>query len=313
MRKTILLILITILLISLCSCELSMEQPKQGNVHILVYGNDYHYGSGALNCTVKDAVNVGMALSKLCEKQSVSYHAKYIYGLDSSYDSEIDKLPNSERSHNLSAAYLLQSIQNLKTEAQEGDMTFIFFSGHGNSDYTDKNHMVDYGTDTSKGGVFVARKTESSTENVNILVSLLREMIEAIPGAKIVFADFCFSGTLVQPGYVSVSGYEYNSMDATKLFSLKSEICESSSSFYLSASRYYEKSWEKDKHGYFTQALLDALGWDEKSRTIKIGGAYKNGNITFFNVANYTMNHDNETRQNPMYSGGSNDIILFSF
>ena len=317
MRKRIVLLLFAIILISLCSCELSMTPPKQGKVHILVYGNDYRYmPSSHLNATVHDAVNVGMALSKLCEKQQVSYSAKYIYGMDTSYDSEVDSLPNSVRSHNLTEAYLFESLDQLASgddAAKEGDMTFIFFSGHGFSDYTDKNHMADYGADTASKGYFVARRTETSTDSVNIPVSNLIDRINKIPGAKIVFSDFCFSGAFVQAGYVSVTGYEYNSMDATKLFGLRSEICESSSSFFLSASRYYEKSWEKEKHGYFTKALLDAFGWDESSRTIKAGGAYKNGKITFLDVANYTMHNDNETRQNPMYSGGSNDIILFSF
>ena len=321
MRKSILLILFAIILISLCSCELSMEKPKQGKVHILVYGNDYRYmPSGRLNDTVNDAVNVGMALSKLCEKQQVSYSAKYIYGMDNSYDAEVSSLPNSEISHNLTYAYLIESMKNLTTgenAAKEGDLTFIFFSGHGFSDYPDKKNMAEYGADTASKGYFLTRKAESSEESIRVPVSVLIEKINAIPGAKVVFSDFCFSGTFVQAGYVSVTGNEYNSMDATKLFGLRSEICESSSSFYLSASRYYEKSWEQvpsvGTHGYFTKALLDAFGWDEDSRTIKTGGAYKNGRITFLDVANYTANNDNESRQNPMFSGGSNDIILFSF
>lgn len=317
MKRNIVVLLSVIILISLCSCELSMQPPKQGKVHILVYGNDYYYMPDShLRATVNDAVNVGMALSKLCEKQQISYSAKYIYGLDTSYDAEIDSLPNSERSHNLTKDYLFESLENLTTgenAAEEGDLTFVFFSGHGFSDYPDKNHMADYGTDTSPKGYFVARKTEDSEDSVRIPVSVLLEKINAIPGAKVVFSDFCFSGAFVQVGYVSVTGYEYNSMNATKLFDLRSEICESSSSFYLSASRYYEKSWEKGNHGYFTRALLGALGWDEDSRTIRTGGAYKNGKITFLDVANYVANNDGESKQNPMFSGGSNDIILFSF
>ena len=321
MRKSIVLLLFAIILISLCSCELSMEKPKQGKVHILVYGNDYRYmPSGHLNDTVNDAVQVGMALSKLCEKQQVSYSAKYIYGMDNSYDAEVSSLPNSVISHNLTYDYLMESMENLttgKNAANEGDLTFIFFSGHGFSDYPDKKYMAEYGADISSKGYFLTRKAELSNESIRVQISVLIEKINAIPGAKVVFSDFCFSGAFVQAGYVSVTGNEYSSMDATELFGLRSKICESSSSFYLSASRYYEKSWEQvssvGNHGYFTKALLDAFGWDESSRTIKTGGAYKDGRITFLDVANYTMNNDNESRQNPMYSGGSNDIILFSF
>ena len=68
MRKNIVLLLFAIILISLCSCELSMEKPKQGKVHILVYGNDYRYmPSGHLNDTVNDAVQVGMSQQMLLD------------------------------------------------------------------------------------------------------------------------------------------------------------------------------------------------------------------------------------------------------
>ena len=85
-----------------------------------------------------------------------------------------------------------------------------------------------------------------------------------------------------------------------------------SGTFYLSASRYNENSEEKGNHGYFTRSLLNALGWDETSRVIRTGGAYKDGRITFFDVAKYTTQNDG-AKQAPMYSGGSNDLVLFSF
>jgi len=142
----------------------------------------------------------------------------------------------------------------------------------------------------------------------------LTDKIVAIKGTKVVFSDFCYSGSFVQAGYVSVTGSEYKEMTALDLFSLKSEIRESSSTFFLSASRYYEISEEEARidHGYFTKALLEALGWDESTGTIINGGALKNGKLTFFDVANYVMRND-EAPQTPMYNGGSNDIILFSF
>lgn len=310
MRKSIVLLLLSILIISLCSCELSMEKPKQGKVHILVYGNDYAGTSGQLSYTVNDAVQVGRVLAKLSEKQNREYETFFIYG--SSIDSKkYDKIIandgiNATIYHDLSWSFLQKMFAKVKDSSAEGDLVFIFFSGHGGSPIT---KQVPYGTDTSEYGYF---KTSISED---VLVSRISGLIEDLPGTKVVFSDFCFSGSFVQAGYVSVTGNEYSTMDATELFGHRSEICESSSTFYLSASRYYQLSREHEsiKHGYFTKALLEAFGWDEDKGELVLGKAYKDGKITFFDVANFIVNNDNESGQNPMYSGGSNDIILFSF
>ena len=313
------LLTVLVLVVCLCSCELSMQAPKQGKVHILVYGNDYFQQSYKyLTATVDDAVQVGMALSALCEKQGmvkdVDYDVRFIYGA-SAYPEYDMSIPESDRSKDLSWTYLEGELERIAADSKEEDMTFLFFSGHGDSEYKSK---VEYGTDTASKGVFATRRTKDSSAHYLVPVSTIREKIEAIHGTKVVFSDFCYSGAFVQAGYVSVTGSEYKELTATDLYSMRSDIRESSSSFYLSASRYYEVSEEEPLekpsiyHGYFTKALLDALGWDEKSGTIINGGAQKNGKLSFFDVANYVMRND-EAPQTPMYNGGSNDILLFSF
>ena len=286
-----------------------MEKPKQGKVHILVYGNDYAGTSKPLSYTVNDAVQVGRVMSKLSIKQNSEYETFFIYG-PSIESKKYDKIIasdgiNANIYHDLSWTFLQKMLAKLKDSSEEGDLVFIFFSGHGGSSIS---KQVPYGTDTSKKGVFCVSDTDVSVSDIS-------DLIEDIPGTKVVFSDFCFSGAFVQAGFVSVTGDEYSTMDATELFGLRSEICESSSTFYLSASRYYQLSREHEsiKHGYFTKALLEAFGWDEDKGELVLGKAYMDGKITFFDVANYIVNNDNESGQNPMYSGGSNDIILFSF
>ena len=309
------LLTVLVLVVCLCSCELSMQAPQRGKVHILVYGNDYFKQSYKyLTATVDDAVQVGMALSALCEKQGmvkdVDYDVRFIYGA-SAYPEYDMSIPESDRDNDLSWTYLEGELERIAADSKEEDMTFLFFSGHGDSEYKSK---VEYGTDTASKAVFATRKTKDSTANYLVSISTLTDKIVAIKGTKVVFSDFCYSGSFVQAGYVSVTGSEYKEMTALDLFSLKSEIRESSSTFFLSASRYYEISEEEPRidHGYFTKALLEALGWDESTGTIINGGAMKNGKLTFFDVANYVMRND-EAPQTPMYNGGSNDIILFSF
>ena len=308
-------VLLTVLVLCLCSCELFTPAPKQGKVHILVYGNDYfNQALGKLTYTVDDAVQVGKALSALCEKQGlvkdVDYDVRFIYGARL-YPDYNKSIPEADRSKDLSWTYLEGELERIAADSKEEDMTFLFFSGHGDSEYKSK---VEYGTDTASKAVFATRKTKDSTANYLVSISTLTDKIVAIKGTKVVFSDFCYSGSFVQAGYVSVTGSEYKEMTALDLFSLKSEIRESSSTFFLSASRYYEISEEHDSigHGYFTKALLEALGWDESTGTIINGGAQKNGKLSFFDVANYVMRND-DAPQNPMYNGGSNDILLFSF
>lgn len=308
MRRVV-IVLMAVVLILLCSCELSIKAPEAGKVHILVYGNDYGYDpEHRLNATVNDAVQVGRALSHLSEKAKLTYDATYIYGTDHSLDGTIDT-PHTIID-DITNDSLVSELEDLALRAEPGDMTFLFFSGHGSSEY--KGKIVKYGTDTASGSYFWTRDSSNLSTNAPLEVSVLKSLIEAIPGSKVVFADFCYSGSFVRADYVSVTGSEYKSMESTKLFRYRTEINESSSTFYLSASRYNEESHESGNHGHFTKALLKALGWNEYSGTLYTGGAWKDNRITFSDVAIYSTKNDND-RQTPMYSGGSNDLVLFSF
>ena len=60
-------------------------------------------------------------------------------------------------------------------------------------------------------------------------------------------------------------------------------------------------------------ALLKGLGWDEKNQSLTVAAAQDNGMITLFNLAKYITANDGTAKQTPMTSGGSGDIILFSF
>ncbi len=308
MRRALFLLFAVCLMI-LCSCELSMQAPKSGKVHILVYGNDYGYDPpNRLRATVNDAVQVGRALSKLCEKAGLIYDATFIFGIDSSLESSIDT-PHTYID-DISDESLIDELELLSTVSEPGDMTFIYFSGHGSSSF--KWKTVPYGTDTATLSYLWTRASSGSEPNSSVSIASLADLIDRIPGSKVVFSDFCYSGAFVQADYVSVTGSEYSSMDAANLFRYRSYINESSSSFYLSAARYNEESHESGNHGHFTKALLRALGWNESSGTIYTGGAWRDGRVLFSDVAIYTTRNDND-RQTPMYSGGSNDIILFSF
>ena len=330
MRRLTAFLLAVFLLIVLCSCELSYKAPAVGKMHILVYGNDYsytaynpeklvyerpicyldgtntNYSLRPLSCTIKDATEVGKALASLAEK--------------SGYDYSLKVLKEYEETDEVSFENAIEAIAN---DSSENDITIIYFSCHGAYLDAKGNRIpvgtkVDYGIDVTTKAYLLFRFNSKLNYNVLYPVSTVLSKIETIKGAKVVIGDFCYSGALILPDYFSVTFGEYNEMDLVTLFSeYRDAIAVNSDLFCLSAARYYEESHEPNSgHGYFTKALLEGLGWDEEHQAIVSPRAEKNGRISLHELAKYVTANDSEpswASQNPMVSGGSNDIVLFSF
>ncbi len=322
-------ILISLLLvICLCSCELAYKAPEVGRMNILVYGNDYSthantttdpnsyydmYGNfmgyaKVLGSTVNDAVEVGNAFVSLAIKAEMDYQITYLLGSGTSYNSDA-VIPDSVV-NDVSVGTFTGALESLAGSASANDITVIYFSGHGKGVETKASYGTDLTTET-----YMLLDRDIDDYHVIYPVDDFLDLVAAIPGTKVLLGDFCHSGGLVQSGNVSLSSGEYSDMSISELFDLRDQISEYSSLFCLSASRYYELSWEVSHlaHGYFTNALLDALGWDEDSKSLVEAGAQKDNRITLFNVANYCIKNDSKSEQTPMFSGGSNDVILFSF
>ena len=326
MKRLIAFLIAVFILVVLCSCELSYQAPAVGTMRILVYGNSYNYGSTVyyngeqllingqpasarpLAKTVNDAIQVGLTLSALAEKAGLEHQAVYLTAnqdvTDARLVSELETLANNPL-------------------ASENDITIIFYSGHGFGVET----KLSYGSDTSTCSYLALRYSEQPNSSVLFSVSDFLALVDSIKGIKIVIGDFCHSGSLVQSNYFSVTSGEYLQMDAACLFAgYRDDICINPSLFCLSAARYNELSYEipdKDrygnplpnspKHGYFTYALLEALGWDEENQCLKAAKAEKDNRITLSQIAEYVTANDGKSEQTPMVSGGSNDIVLFSF
>ena len=317
MRRIIIIALSILLLAALCSCELTCDSPAQGKMHILVYGNDYTYGSSVyyedgtkiqgsanpLKGTVNDAFQVGLALCNLAK--SNDYDAIFMIGIESRSVSGL----NATVINDVSKISFLNVLDSLASEASENDITIIYYSGHGLGGET----KLPYGSDPASGSYLALRRDSDST--VLYPISKFLRTVESIPGTKVIIGDFCHSGALVRAGNVSVTSGEYSNISASKLLKYRNNITESSSVYCLSAARYFEKSYEPGggEHGYFTKALLKGLGWDEEAQSLVMPEAMTDNRITLFNLAKYVTTNDGNTKQTPMTSGGSNDIILFSF
>ena len=313
MRRPVSFLFAVFLLFVLCSCELSYQAPAVGTMRILVYGNDYVYGNGIyylngdqftingspasasrLYKTVNDAQQVGRALSALAEKAGIEYQAVYL-----------------TTSSDVTNTKLVSELEALKELTSENDITVIYYSGHGFGVRT----KLPYGSDTSTCSYLVPRFSGKPNSSVLFPVSDFLALVEAIKGVKVVLGDFCYSGSLVQSNNFSVTFGEYSQMDPVYLFAkYRDDVYGNPSLFCLSAARYNELSYENTPlHGNFTCALLEALGWDEENQCLKAAGAEKDNRITLSGLAEYVTAHDGESRQTPMVSGGSNDIVLFSF
>lgn len=319
MRKAALLALSLVLILLACSCELTVQEPAKGRMHILVYGNDYSYGStvyyedgtkvagsaGKLKGTVNDSYQVALALCALARKAQTPYDATIMIGQESRTVTD----PNITVVNDVYKGRFLSELDALASGSSESDITIIYYSGHG----LGNNDKLRYGEDPSTDSYMAFRRDATST--VLYSISNFLTKIESIKGDKVILGDFCYSGAMVAQGNVSVTAGEFSGINATRLLQYRNGITQSPSIYCLSAARYFEKSWEPGdgSHGYFTEAMLDGLGWDEESQALETAPAQKNGMITLFNLAKYITANDGTTKQTPMTSGGSGDIILFSF
>lgn len=321
--------MILVVLLLACSCELIYEtkdgSPSIERVNILVYGNDYanstwnHGPVSKLYGTVNDATQVGLAFEALAKESGLECNAHYILGKNHdrtgvNFRYEIQNaIENPDTDTTMSNfRKVIAEIADISTEK---DLTVVFVSCHGHYD-ANKGTKAEYG---KAEGTYFVTSANNGDECEFYSHKVFLDDVSRIKGIKLILADVCHSGGIVRPGYVSVDKEEYKNASAAQLFFENDKTDIDASLFCLSASRYYEESFEyrtagsDDRtHGYFTVALLDALGWNGESYTGSAKAA-RNGRLTFQNLVIYVTENDNEGSQTPMSSSGGNDVVLFSF
>lgn len=321
--------MILAVLLLVCSCELIYEakdgSPSIERVNILVYGNDYanstwnHGPVSKLYGTVNDATQVGLAFEALAKESGLECNAHYILGKNHdrtgvNFRYEIQNaIENPDTDTTMS--HFREVISQIADISTEKDLTVVFVSCHGHYDAS-VGTKAEYGK--AEGTYFVTSANKGDECEFYSHNDFLDD-VSRIKGIKLILADVCHSGGIVRPGYVSVDKEEYKNASAAQLFFENEKMDIDASLFCLSASRYYEESFEyrtagsDDRtHGYFTVALLEALGWNGESYTGNAKAA-RNGRLTFQNLVIYVTENDNEGSQTPMSSGGGNDVVLFSF
>lgn len=322
-------IVLTVALLA-CSCELVYEakdgSPKIEKVNILVYGNDYASSLwkgkvvNPLYGTVNDATQVGLAFEALAKESGLECSSHYILGKNQDrkgvkFCNEIQNAvenpdPDTTMSH------FREVVSQIAGNSTEKDLTVVFVSCHGIYD-GERWKKSEYGK--AEGTYFVTSANIGDECELYPHKDFLDD-VSKIKGIKLILADVCHSGGIVKPDYVGLGEGEYKDTNALQLFFENDRIDVDASLFCLSASRYYEESFEYENpgeadhrtHGCFTRALLDGLGWNGERFTGNAKAA-KDGRLTFQDLVGYVTENDGDDRQNPMSSSGGNDVVLFSF
>ncbi len=316
MKKLLFPVFLVLLIAFLCSCELMYKAPEKGKLRVFIYANDYKYGYGVnpLYKTINDGIQTGLCLTALAQASDTDFEVYYFLGKDA--DNKRGVIPVSDNvtvSNDVTLDAFIAKIDEVSGHVGSSDMTVFYFCGHGKRDDI---KTLPYGTDTAED-TFIAFNNSGNTYIELCPVSDMIERISSLAGIKVVLSDFCHSGAFVQADYVTVNYGEYSGMTPVQLLGHIADIDVNPSLFCLSSSRYYQLSYEDAEiHGSFTQALLDGLGWNEAEGKLCASPVLDRGAIRLLDLAAYVRENDNEGAghtQTPMFSGGSSDLVLFSF
>jgi hypothetical protein len=308
------------------SCELTQDEPEEGSVQLVSIALNYHgtnvnYLSGTLNDESETRLAFE-ALGKLSSRPFIAHSfiqkggsetAEKSYRPLYTYDSvEEPSLPTK--------GHILSHLASLSTILKPEDLTIFYYSGHG----YDNGSLVVAPTNPC-GNIFMEDGTIAS--ECLLSVETLLDALQVLPGVKLLILDSCYCGAFVQENGTSISmigNPKYFEETFIQFFnSGKTEPAV----FVLAATTADNTSKEPQDsmhpHGYFTEALLQGLGWDTAEGILetKIPPAGTKGKVTVDNLYAYIHDHQKIPTegtakyqyQHPVITGGSRDLVLFRY
>jgi uncharacterized protein YjdB len=145
----------------------------------------------------------------------------------------------------LDRAGLQQAIDDMKPLVGKEDITYFYYSGHGNTD---------------------GRTSSLCMMNDDVNVAELKEMLDELPGVKVVFLDSCFSGGFIGKADATDSQLEQFNDDVVEIFGSHSKSLLTEGPYkVLTASSKTETSIEfggTPPYGIFTKLLTDSSGYE---------------------------------------------------
>ena len=248
------------LILLLLGCELVHQHPEPGTFTHVAIGLNYRgTNANVLSGTINDAREQEAAFASLFSNRDSSAYLMLQEGSsDDSYDNpSLPSLPTKERVTTLLSA--------LVENQQEQDLLLITYSGHGMED----GSWV-LAPDDASGTIFL----DATTVDPSLLLSVgeLFALLAPSKGTTLLIIDSCYAGN-----FVLESGTSVSLIDPRPIFSDAYEAYFSKGSyekkvFVMAATTADNTSKEpiggSHIHGYFTEALLGGLGWDEESQSL---------------------------------------------
>ncbi|MBJ2355558.1 caspase family protein [Sphaerochaeta sp. S2] len=327
------LLLLSILLLLMASCELYYEEPVQrGTVRIVSIGITYENEPeevaypedeekdqlGDLPGTVFDARELSKALSQQAQRAGWdSADIEVTLLLQEGTDHTQDTFDDPEYA---SRDRLEKTLNEIKDSATVDDLTIITYSGHG---IEETGELLMAHTQTT-GTVDI-----SEDSPIVVTPTWLHDLIRPIEGKKLLIVDSCYSGVFVPESPSSLSWLYDKGIDDWYGKYFSDEEYEIPSFMVLTASAdsdSYEIKFDDHNHGVFTSALLAALGWNHTTEEIANGvpPAAQNEMLTIDSIYKYIKKNQTypvrwslfsigENVQHPMITGGAMDMLLFRY
>lgn len=303
--------LLLLYLLLMIGCELCYPSPSRGKVYHLGIGLNYA-GTDVrlLKGTLNDAREQQKAFSALYKERSFTSVMLLQEGLllpDGSmgYDSAAKaNLPTKER--------VLFSLASLGEGMNQEDLLVITYSGHG---HTDGSWVLAPSHDDGK--IF----TDTGDLDVGVLLSVqeISVILEKAKGKVLLLIDSCYAGAFVPESETSLSLISETPDFLHTLYATyfgkpgrKSPLTVVAATTKDNTSK--EPQYGSPIHGYFTQALLEGLGWDEQQQLLVTRKEYLDLDKLYHFVCEHqkipTEGENPVFYQHPTITGGAYTLLL---
>lgn len=321
----IILSLLTCVLM-LTSCELFVKNPNNGNLHYLIIGLDYddippYEGNPEKDGSLDSCRNDALQLKKMLDQWiaegghgwgTTGKHLFFIDGIRTNSDR-----PNVNTGYNKNIGecpqFINDGLEEINLAAKANDLTIISYSGHGLSpslpgdagalcmqNLTDKDHP----------------EVPGNYSSYYYKLPDLLQSINQIPGRKLLIMDSCFSGNAAEAFNLTQNIHTVNSSAWASLFA-QSTLYDWDNFYVLAAATSQTTSAEsKENHGFFTYALLKALGWKDDTSAFNAPVAKTGKYVTISFLFKYIKDVTKKTikaDQDVTTNGTSNEVALYYF
>jgi hypothetical protein len=179
---------------------------------------------------------------------------------------------------------VIEALEGLAKEATSRDVVVVFFPGHGKLDSHKRLYLM------------AADSNPEKLSATGIAADELKRLVLDLPGRVLVLLDACHAGAI---------GPLDRSPDGPTDDLVRDLMSEENGRAVLCAAVGREKSFEKDGHGLFTRALLEALGGE--------GGKDSNGVVYLHHVERYVVDRVKELSKGEQHPTAGRPSTLRSF